>query len=406
MTSLAQQIRDLQTTLENIDILANFDQENLELLENIILDESTLMKLAGDDPAGRNLAKYLHRFHKLADQADFQPWPLRKQPDWNEFKEYADNILIIQAEKGWAFYKPVSETQRANTLGSDRLDPLVKKGDVGNNQQDSEFYIAFNNGKIMTDAEIDAEIDKLEAGRTRYGAGTTSPKKSDQFYRQGTRRGGKSATALDKRGANMFDTVKELVGPEIKNVWMARQREDLTTFRDTREQIVKKVISDLGLDPDPSNWSYGETNKVRKALARSGVNLGGGKIGKKVFGPGASIEPAKIAQRRPEEAMKDRERINRRLHKIAPNLFSQARILLKRRGADERTLGNLRDEMNKISTDPETYSWEAIINGAMDIVIRNNQLDRETADSEILSNSTLMQELIKVLRDRIVARYT
>lgn len=403
MTSLAQQIRELQTTLENIDLLAQFDQENLELLENIILSESTLMQLAGDDPAGRNLAKYLHRFHKLADQADLQPWPLKNQPDWNAFKEFADNILIIQAENGWAFYKPVSETQRKTFTD---LEPGVKRGYYANNSQDSEFYIAFNNGKIMTDTEIDAEINKLDSDRTRVrGMPGAEPRKTDQFYRQGTRRGGKSATALDKRGANMFDTVKELVGPKIKNVWMARQREDLTTFDATRKRLIDKAIADLGLGSDPKQWSYEDKHRVRKLLARSSASLGGGKIGKQVFGPGASVEPAKIAQRRPEEALDDRGKIIHRLHALVPNLFSQIRILLKRRGADSATVNRFKNDFDQITSDPDAWKWGSLIDDGFGVIKNRHNIPQDSVARDIASDPALMQELITNIRDQLMKRY-
>lgn len=404
MTSLAQQIRELSLRLEGIEQDADFDTEISALLENIVLDESTLMQLAGQDPAGRNLAKYLHRFHKFSNTAELTPWPKKDQPDWNLFKEFADNVLVIQAENGWAFYKPVSETQRQQNYG---IDSVAKQGYKANNTQDSEFYIAFNNGKIMTDAEIDAEVTKLDSDRTRVRGGPSAePRKSDQFYRQGTRRGGKSATALDKRGVNMFDTVKGLVGA-IKNVWMAREREDLSNFMSTRAGIENDIITKLGLNPDKSTWGYSEKSAFRKALDRSGVSLGSGKIGKQVFNkPGASVEPNKMNQRRPEEVMSDRERFTTRLHKLAPELFRQARIIVKRSGGTTDKMSSIKTDADAISADPDNYLWNNITDSVLRLVGSANGLKPEEVVRDATKDPAIMQQVTRTLRSQIVKRYT
>jgi len=404
MTSLAQQIRELSLRLEGIEQDADFDTEISALLENIVLDESTLMQLAGQDPAGRNLAKYLHRFHKFSNTADLKPWPKKDQPDWNDFKEFADNVLVIQAENGWAFYKPVSETQRQQGYG---IDSVAKQGFKANNTQDSEFYIAFNNGKIMTDADIDAEVDKLDSDRTRVRGGPSAePRKSDQFYRQGIRRGGKSATALDKRGVNMFDTVKGLVGA-IKNVWMAREREDLSNFMSARSSVENDIIAKLGLSADKSTWGYADKAKFRKALDRSGVSLGSGRIGKQVFNkPGASVEPNKMNQRRPEEAMSDKERFTTRLHKLAPELFRQARIIVKRSGGTTDKMSSIKTDADAISADPDNYLWNNITDSVLSLVGSANGLKPEEVIRDATKDPAIMQQVTRTLRSQIVKRYT
>lgn len=403
MTSLAQQIRELSLKLEGIEQDADFDAEISSLLESIILDESTLMQLAGQDPAGRNLAKYLHRFHKFSNTADLVPWPKKDQPDWNDFKEFADNVLLIQAERGWAFYKPVSETQRTQGYG---LDTVAKQGYKANNTQDSEFYIAFDNGKIMTDADIDAEINNLDTDRSRTrGAPSATARQSDQFYRQGIRRGGKSATALDKRGVNMFDTVKQLVGA-IENVWMARGREDLSTFHKTRADLEANIIDQLGLSPDRATWQWNDKQAFRKALDRSGVSLGSGKIGKQAFNkPGASVEPNKMNQRRPEEAMTDKERFSTRLHKLAPELYRQARIIAKRNGAAADKMARLKSEMDEVVSDSESYAWLAMINNVLSAVGARNSLDPEQVVSDATKDPAIMQQVTKELRAKILSRF-
>ena len=403
MTSLAQQIRELSLKLEGIEQDADFDAEISSLLEGIILDESTLMQLAGQDPAGRNLAKYLHRFHKFSDTADLAPWPKKDQPDWNDFKEFADNVLLIQAERGWAFYKPVSETQRQQGYG---LDTVAKQGYKANNTQDSEFYIAFNNGKIMTDADIDAEIEKLDTDRTRTrGFPDATARQSDQFYRQGIRRGGKSATALDKRGVNMFDTVKQLVGA-IENVWMARGREDLSKLHSTRAGLEANIIDQLGLDKDRSTWNYSDKQAFRKALDRSGVSLGSGKIGKQVFDkPGASVEPNKMNQRRPEEAMTDMERFTTRLHKLAPELYRQARIIAKRNGASSQKMGELKTEMDNVVSDVNAWAWKSMTDSVLRKVGGRNNLSPTEVVTDATKDPAIMQQVTKELRATILGRF-
>ena len=404
MTSLAQQIRELSLKLEGIEQDAEFDAEISSLLESFVLEESTLMQLAGQDPAGRNLAKYLHRFHKFSNTAELVPWPKKDQPDWNDFKEFADNVLVIQADKGWAFYKPVSETQRTQGYG---IDTVAKQGYKANNTQDSEFYIAFNNGKIMTDADIDAEVAKLDSDRSRVrGAPDATPRQSDQFYRQGIRRGGKSATALDKRGTNMFDTVKNLVGA-IENVWMAREREDLSTFHSTRTSIENDIISKLGLDPDRNNWKWQDKQAFRKALDRSGVSLGSGKIGKQVFNkPGASVEPNKMNQRRPEEAMSDKERFTSRLHKLVPELFRQARIILKRNGGSSEKMNRIKSANDAIMADPNDYTWNRIINDVLSKVGSANNLKADEVVGAATRDPAIMQQVTKALRSQIVGDFS
>ena len=59
------------TLLESI----RWDEE----LEEAFIEESSLSKLLGKMKGGQNLVRWLHRRHRLSNDADFEPAPFNKE---------------------------------------------------------------------------------------------------------------------------------------------------------------------------------------------------------------------------------------------------------------------------------------------------------------------------------------
>lgn len=88
-----------------------FDAE----LDEAFIEESSLSKLLGKQKGGQNLVKWLHRRHKLGNEADFEPAPFNKNVLWSQFKSNPDNFVIVSAEHGVAGIKPDDGFIRART---------------------------------------------------------------------------------------------------------------------------------------------------------------------------------------------------------------------------------------------------------------------------------------------------
>ncbi len=77
--------------------------------EDITLDESTLSRKLGKQPGGQKLVQWLHRRHKLSNDAELEPVPFKERIFWKQFKSNPDDFVIVTAETGVAGIKPSEE---------------------------------------------------------------------------------------------------------------------------------------------------------------------------------------------------------------------------------------------------------------------------------------------------------
>ena len=98
-------------------------REGLDQLSEQELAESSLSKLIGKQQGGQKLVQWLHRKHKLGNEADLQPQPFNERMMWKEFKRNPDNFIVVSASGGVAGIKPYEKMIR------DRMATAAKKGE-------------------------------------------------------------------------------------------------------------------------------------------------------------------------------------------------------------------------------------------------------------------------------------
>lgn len=82
-------------------------KEGLKLIsESRELEESTLSRLIGKQKGGQALVRWLHREHKLSNEAELEPVPFDKELLNTQFKSHPDDFVIVSAANGVAGIKP------------------------------------------------------------------------------------------------------------------------------------------------------------------------------------------------------------------------------------------------------------------------------------------------------------
>ena len=97
-------------------------REGLEQISEQELDESSLSTLIGKQQGGQKLVQWLHRKHKLGNEADLQPQPFSERMMWKEFKRNPDNFIVVSAAGGVAGIKPYEKQIR------EKMAQAAKKG--------------------------------------------------------------------------------------------------------------------------------------------------------------------------------------------------------------------------------------------------------------------------------------
>jgi hypothetical protein len=120
-------------------------------LKEAFIEESTLSKLVGKERGGQKLVQWLHRRHKLSNEADLQPAPFNERLLWKEFKANPDNFIIVAGSDGVAGIKPYEKYIK------DRTAAFAKKGKTYNPGGDSTLpyqIIAFTDDGQQVDPAL------------------------------------------------------------------------------------------------------------------------------------------------------------------------------------------------------------------------------------------------------------
>lgn len=115
------------------------------------LEESSLSKLIGKQKGGQRLVSWLHKRHKLSNEADLQPAPFSERLLWKEYKRNPDNFIVVSASNGVAGIKPYEEQIRAREAAA------KKKGKVYDPGGDSTLQyqiIAFTDDGQQVDPKL------------------------------------------------------------------------------------------------------------------------------------------------------------------------------------------------------------------------------------------------------------
>lgn len=261
-------------------------ETQLSLLSESILSESTLIKLIGDTPSGFNLARYMHRVHRVADQAD---WRVADNDlskiDWTIFGSSSNNLLLVKGSNGWAMIRPVKETFVTNfPYNRDEETDLQKRTVV------YEYYWAYGNKKL-SDEELSASEQDLESSRDkRYGKSDTNKNVYTRFPVVD-----KAPGIIKTRARSPKKIIEDLTNKlnKIEKVWIADRREDTSWWKkwrtDTFDQLMKKPVTPSVMNPKGTRRSDAIIKQIPAGYQ--------GRAGREVVPPGASIEMAKINQR-------------------------------------------------------------------------------------------------------------
>ena len=125
--------------------------KKMELEESQELDESSLSRLIGKQPGGQALVKWLHRKHKLSNEAELEPVSFNKTLLWTQFKKNPDDFVIVSGQNGVAGIKPSEKhIERMTAL-------KAKKGETYNPARDSTLpyqIIAFKDSGEQVNPEL------------------------------------------------------------------------------------------------------------------------------------------------------------------------------------------------------------------------------------------------------------
>lgn len=120
-------------------------------IEEELVDESTLSRLLGKQQGGQNLVKWLHRRHRLSNDADLVPASFSERIFWKQFKSHPDTFVIVSAQNGVAGIKPDKKFIDA------RIAEFAKKGKTYNPSGDSTLpyqIVAFTSDGEQVDPEL------------------------------------------------------------------------------------------------------------------------------------------------------------------------------------------------------------------------------------------------------------
>jgi len=115
------------------------------------LDESSLSKLIGKNKGGQQLVRWLHKKHKLANDAELEPVPFNKELLWSQFKSHPDDFVIVSGQNGAAGIKPDQKHIEKMTQWKE------KKGQTYNPGRDATLpyqIIAFTGDGEQVDPEL------------------------------------------------------------------------------------------------------------------------------------------------------------------------------------------------------------------------------------------------------------
>lgn len=259
-------------------------KEQLSILGCSMLSESTLIKLIGDNAAGSNLARYMHRVHKVADQADWRAIKvdLKTEFDWVTFGSSANNLLLLKGSNGWAMIRPVKETFQASRHAV--TDPDYPE-DVASRTVVYEYYWTYGN-KELSDEELTGSVQDLEGTRNkRFGNKETNKNVYTSFPFVEKTNG--IVKVRERSPVKLVDDLERKLN-SIESVWIADRREDTSKWKSWRQDYFDKTA---GNSSAPDYW---EKLFLAKQKGVSGYQ---GRAGKEMVPPGASIEMVKSAQR-------------------------------------------------------------------------------------------------------------
>lgn len=178
-------------------------------LDEAFIEESSLSKLIGKKTGGQNLVRWLHKRHRLDNDADLQPLKVTNadihRPLWTEFKKNGDNFVVVSAANGVAAIKPYTKYIQ------DRTAEFAKKGKTYNPAGDNTIpyqIIAFTDDGTQIDPELLKPEEKDPEKSGRFGDPTVSKARM-----------GKIANKDIQNSDNAFDLLAAQIG-RLQTIWV------------------------------------------------------------------------------------------------------------------------------------------------------------------------------------------
>jgi hypothetical protein len=178
-----------------------------ELVDEELIDESSLSKLLGKQKGGQNLVRWMHRRHGLGNDAELTPASFSERIFWKQFKSHPDTFVVVSAEDGVAGIKPDKKFIDTRTA------EFAKKGKTYNPSGDSTLpyqIIAFKDDGEQIDPEL------LRAPK-EDGADDYRDAKDPTVMRA---RMGKHSGRDMQNPYNVFNLLAEQIGA-LKTVWIS-----------------------------------------------------------------------------------------------------------------------------------------------------------------------------------------
>ena len=183
---------------EGLDSLTFEDEE---------LEESSLSKVLGKNKGGQQLVSFLHKKHKLSNEAELEPVKFNKDLLWSQFKSNPDDFVIVSGENGAAGIKP------SKKHFDDYVSGKLAKGQVPNPGRNSSLQyqiVAFTDDGERVDPEL--LRPKPEAGE--------EPEQRDSDPTVMRARMGKNIGSDLQNQNNTFRLLNDQIGP-INTVWVS-----------------------------------------------------------------------------------------------------------------------------------------------------------------------------------------
>jgi len=210
------------------------------IVEEELLDESTLSKMLGKQKGGQNLVRWMHNKHKLSNEANLVPAPFSERLLWKEFKSNPDNFVIVSASDGVAGVKPYEKFIK------DRTEEFRKKGKEYNPAGDSTLpyqIIAFtDDGQQVDPALLRQPTVPGEEPEQRHPDPTVMKARMGKI------------TGKDMQNPNnTFNLLADQIGT-LRTVWVASGGVE-------RDKMKKRA--DMKVDPE-----LGEMDAIKKIFKR------------------------------------------------------------------------------------------------------------------------------------------
>lgn len=353
------------------------------LMEGILTEASTLDRLIGDSPGGKNLITWLHSKFGLSATATWNSHPPGKlRMQMKMFKENPDQFVVVSASQGVAAIKPDEKhiAQRKqkdpdynpagdNTLKyevvafkkDERVDNLIVSADKPN---PAEFKT-----KIYKKGEENPEYQQALKDWTAKHGKTLSP---DAVPTKTSIRGGVPGKKDTQNPNNFFDNLEQVLG-RIQAIYVTGGHESAAGPMSRREQkgLTRRIMRRQSpQEVGAADFAGPEHQPVDPELSR-------------VSSQGA-IDRAKVAQRRGagqgEPIVRSAE-IQQFVNKISPIVMKLIDKTLNElvdeqmvaaRGRDQETVGRLAKVISTI----EKVKIQIDQQGGFDVTQGNNPLSR------------------------------